>query len=88
MTGQSEGSWACHRCGRGDVPRIGFSPWAGDFGRRIRAEICLPCWDEWVGLQTRIINEYRLNVLDPGHATAVREQMEYFFKFREPEAGA
>ncbi len=83
-----ETNWTCRRCGRSDVPRITFQPWPGELGRRVQAEVCDNCWNEWTSVQTKIINEYRLNVLDPGHTKALREQMEYFFGFKEPDAGA
>jgi len=79
----TSGSWKCSRCG-GDGPQLDFSPWPGELGRRVRDGICRSCWDEWMGLQTKIINEYRINVLHPEHAAAVRQQMEIFFGFREP----
>ncbi|GAB4373986.1 MAG: oxidative damage protection protein [Acidobacteriota bacterium] len=80
-----KGTWACSRCG-GDGPRLDFSPWPGEVGQRVVDSICGRCWDEWMGLQTKIINEYRINVLHPEHAQAVRQQMEIFFGFREPES--
>ncbi len=77
-------SWKCSRCG-GDGPRLDFSPWPGETGQKVVDNICGKCWDEWMGLQTKIINEYRINVLHPEHARAVREQMEIFFGFRKAE---
>ncbi len=84
----SDGAWACGRCGkdRETGGELGHAPWPGELGLRIRAEICNECWSEWMGVQTKIINEYRLNVLHPEHAQAVREQMEVFFGFREQDA--
>ncbi|NJN65123.1 MAG: hypothetical protein HC882_09780 [Acidobacteria bacterium] len=52
-------------------------------GARVVEEICGSCWKEWMGVQTKIINEYRINVLHPEHAEAVKQQMEVFFGFRE-----
>jgi Fe-S cluster biosynthesis and repair protein YggX len=80
--------WACERCKSGAGGRLDFPPWPGELGRRIQSKICESCWNEWVGIQTRIINEYRLNVLDPGHSRAVREQMEVFLGFRQPDQDA
>ena len=85
MTESSSGAWSCGKCRNDAAPRIGFKPWTGALGRRIQDTICLNCWNEWTSVQTKIINEYRLNVLDPGHAKALREQMEVFFEFRAVE---
>lgn len=81
----SDAQWACRRCSRPETARIPFKPWTGALGRRIQDEICLDCWNEWTGLQTRIINEYRVNVLDPEQARALRNQMEIFLGMRPPE---
>lgn len=84
MSEQPGSSFSCHKCGKVDGPRIPFPPYPGDYGRSLVARICNDCWEEWITMQTRIINEYRLNVLDPGHAKAVREQMELFLGLAKP----
>ena len=75
----SENAWTCRRCGQADAPRIDFEPWPGDLGREVRETVCSSCWNEWMMIQTRILNEYRVNVLHPDHVRAVREQMCRFF---------
>jgi len=85
MSAQGNAGWQCQRCGLESGGRIRFAPWPGDLGRKIQSSICESCWNEWLGVQTRIINEYRLNVLDPGHSQAVRQQMEVFLGFRSPD---
>lgn len=84
MREEQQVAWVCQRCGSGEG-RLPFAPWPGELGRRIQGGICQSCWNEWIGLQTQIINEYRLNVLDPGHAKAVRDQMEAFLGFKQPD---
>jgi Fe-S cluster biosynthesis and repair protein YggX len=37
-----------------------------------------------MGMQTKIINEYRLNVLEPEHAKMLREQMLSFLGLSAP----
>lgn len=86
MTG-NDPAWSCRRCG-GHEPRLGWAPWPGQKGRTLQETICARCWDEWLGMQTRIINEYRLNVLDPGHSKALQEQMDVFLGFKAPEGPA
>lgn len=84
MSSEAAAGWACRHCGKFDQPRIPFPPWPGELGRRLLAEICKLCWDEWMGMQTRLINEYRLNVLNPSDAEALRDQMEIFFGYKAP----
>jgi len=58
----------CSRCGQtGDAPpphRIGFGGPAKD---RLLASICATCWKEWEGVEVKVINEYRLNFMEPEH---------------------
>ena len=72
----------CRRCG-GDGPRLEYEPWPGDLGQEIRSSVCDSCYRQWIEMQTRMINEYRLNVLHPEHSQAVREQMEVFLGLKE-----
>lgn len=83
----SDTAWSCRRCG-GHEPRLTWAPWPGQKGRTLQETICANCWDEWLGMQTRIINEYRLNVLDAGHSKALQEQMEVFLGLKAPESPA
>lgn len=87
MSDNSPGAWRCCRCGK-DAARLSMPPWPGVLGRRVLDTICTGCWDEWMTVQTKIINEYRLNVLDPGASAAIKEQMQVFLGFKEPGPSA
>jgi Fe-S cluster biosynthesis and repair protein YggX len=73
----TDGTWACSRCGQANE-RIKHPPWPGELGQQVKDHICTACWQEWMGVQTKIINEYRLNVLEPEHANVLKEQMQVF----------
>ena len=73
----NDATWACSRCGQASE-RLQHAPWPGELGARVQDEICAVCWREWMGVQTKIINEYRLNVLEPEHAKVLKEQMQVF----------
>jgi Fe-S cluster biosynthesis and repair protein YggX len=64
----------CSRCGRsGDPPlphRIGFS---GPDKDRVLEGICSACWQEWEGMEVKVINEYRLSFLDPEHRAMLKK---------------
>lgn len=75
--------WTCARCGRHE-PRLDWAPWPGDVGARIQQNICDICFREWLAMQTKIINEYRLNVLEPEHTKVLREQMLQFLGLQPP----
>jgi Fe-S cluster biosynthesis and repair protein YggX len=59
----SEG-FACSRCGSGG-PRLKERPFKGPLGEKVLANVCEPCWKEWIAQGTRVINELRLPMFDP-----------------------
>ena len=58
----------CTRCGQSGEPapasRVGFG---GPAKERVLSGICATCWKEWEGMEVKVINEYRLNFLEPSH---------------------
>src|SRR5512139_4098377 len=58
----------CVRCHKsGDPPaahRVPFPPAAKE---KVLASVCASCWKEWEDAEVTVINEYRLNLLDPQH---------------------
>jgi Fe-S cluster biosynthesis and repair protein YggX len=61
-----------------DAEGLDFAPWPGPLGQRIYAEISKPAWQEWLAHQTMLINEYRLNPLDPKARKFLADEMEKF----------
>jgi Fe-S cluster biosynthesis and repair protein YggX len=59
-----EGQVRCARCGR-IAPRMAEPPFRNDQGRMIQDKVCSPCWKEWIGMGTKVINEMRLPLADP-----------------------
>ena len=47
--------------------------------QRIYDSISMEAWEMWKGFLTMILNEYRLNVMDPQADEFIRQQMEEFF---------
>jgi len=54
----------CRRCGR-PGPRLKARPFKGELGERVLENICQACWQEWVRMGTRVINELRLPLHEP-----------------------
>lgn len=50
-----------------------------DLRQRIHEHISVEAWELWKGFLTMILNEYRLNVMDPQADEFIRQQMEEFF---------
>jgi Fe-S cluster biosynthesis and repair protein YggX len=42
-----------------------MAPYPDDLGRRILQNVCASCWSEYMSRQTMVINEYRLDLMDP-----------------------
>ncbi len=54
-------------------------PYPGALGQRIFENVSKEAWDQWVRLQTMIINENRLNLVDARHRKYLAEQLEKHF---------
>ena len=55
------------------------APYPGDLGKRIFDSVSKEGWQMWMQQQTMLINEYRLNLIDPKTRPFLEEQMEKFF---------
>ena len=59
----------CTRCGE-SRDGLAFPPFrAGtrlaDLGVQVQENICKPCWDEWIGMSVKLVNETRMDTTDP-----------------------
>ncbi|RDS83082.1 oxidative damage protection protein [Dyella monticola] len=61
-----------------DAQALDFAPWPGPLGQRIYEQISKPAWQQWLAHQTMLINEYRLNPLDPKSRQFLGGEMEKF----------
>ena len=61
--GSSDGAFRCQRCKGG--ARMADQPMRGELGQRIFESICAGCWQEWIGMGTKVINELRLDFRSP-----------------------
>jgi Fe-S cluster biosynthesis and repair protein YggX len=63
----------CTRCGKAqDPPPVPRVPFPASVRERILAAICGDCWAEWERMEVRVVNEYRLNFLEPSHREMLR----------------
>lgn len=67
----------CSRCGQ-DAPGLDRAPIPGSAGQTVLVKTCAACWKEWLGMQVKYINEYRLSPLDPKHFEFLLEQAKAF----------
>jgi Fe-S cluster biosynthesis and repair protein YggX len=72
----------CTRCGQEAETTVPAHrvPFTGPAKERIVSGICGPCWKEWEGVEVKVINEYRLNFLDPQHRDMLKRTCLEFLK--------
>lgn len=54
------------------------APYPGPIGQKILENISKQAWQQWLGHQTMLINEYRLSLIDPKSRAFLVEEMEKF----------
>ena len=65
---------ACSRCG------LARPPLPGRLGAELQARVCAQCWGEWQGMEVMVINELRLNFMDPGAHDVLVQHMRQFLQ--------
>ena len=68
----------CIKLGR-EADGLDFPPMPGDLGKRIYENVSKEAWQQWIRHQTMLINENRLNMMDPAARKYLTEQMERHF---------
>ena len=59
-----EGMVLCKRCGK-EGKKLAKPPFRSPFGQQIYENICHDCWQQAIGMGTKVINELRLPLNDP-----------------------
>lgn len=68
----------CIKLGR-EADGLDFPPYPGELGKRIFENVSKEAWQQWIRLQTMLINENRLNLADASHRKYLAEQAEKHF---------
>ena len=76
--GHNERIVHCVKFGR-DLPGLDRIPWKGEIGKRVYESVSKDAWKMWLEHSKMVMNEYRLNPLDPASQKIIEEQMEQFF---------
>ncbi len=63
----------------GERPGLDRMPYPGDLGQRIFDNVSQEAWQQWLGHQTILINEYRLVPIEPKDRQLLETEMEKFF---------
>jgi Fe-S cluster biosynthesis and repair protein YggX len=62
-----------------DMPGLDRIPWKGDLGKKVYESVSKDACKMWIEHSKMLMNEYRLNPLDPQSQKIMEEQMEQFF---------
>ena len=54
-------------------------PFPGPLGARVYNEVSKQAWRMWLSHQTMLINEYRLNLMEPRSREFLKEELEKYF---------
>lgn len=68
----------CVKLGK-ELPGLDRAPWKGELGQRIYNNVSKEAWRTWVEHSKMLMNEFRLNPLDPNSQKIIAEQMEQYF---------
>jgi Fe-S cluster biosynthesis and repair protein YggX len=58
---------------------LDFPPMPGEIGKRIYESVSKEAWQQWIKLQTMLINENRLSLADPRARQYLAEQVQKHF---------
>lgn len=77
---------ACTRCGR-SAPAIAGRTYPGALGVEIQAKVCADCWGEWQRFEVMVINDLKLDFMDPRSQDVLVQHLRQFLALDAP-AGA
>ena len=61
-----------------DAEGLDLPPYPGELGKRIYNEISKEAWGQWQHKQTMLINEKKLNMMNPEHRKLLEQEMVNF----------
>jgi len=78
-SGPSREGFSCARCGRPDQ-QLEKPPFKGALGVTLAEHICQGCWQEWIPMGTKVINELGLSLNSPAGQDAYDQYMVEFLQ--------
>ena len=78
----NDSSIRCSRCAR-DVAPLDKTPMPGPLGEEVLARVCADCWSEWQKAEVMVINELRLDFMDPQSLVILERQRREFLVLGE-----
>ena len=66
-----------------ELEGMDFPPYPGEKGQKIYNSVSKQAWQEWLKHQTMLINEKRLNLLEPETQAYLEEELEKYLSGQE-----
>lgn len=79
----NDSKFQCVRCGKTE-PRLPKAPVPGPVGAEVVDKICAGCWQEWTHAEVMVINELRLNFMEPQSLQVLERHMRDFLLLDGP----
>ncbi|HMO36070.1 MAG TPA: Fe(2+)-trafficking protein [Gemmatales bacterium] len=79
-----EGGFACQRPGCSAGPRavqLQKPPMSDELGQQVYKSICAQCWQDWLGMGVKVINEMRLDLSDEKGQEVYDQYMKEYLGF-------
>ena len=73
----------CSRCAK-SATALPRAPYPGELGSQLIENACTDCWAEWEKLEVMVINELRLNFMDPNAMNVLAGHIREFFFLPKP----
>ncbi|MDO6428336.1 oxidative damage protection protein [Thalassotalea sp. 1_MG-2023] len=68
-----------------EAPGLAFQLYPGDVGKRIFENISQEAWTDWQKKQTMLINEHKMNMMNPDDRAVLEKSMvDFLFNNIEP----
>ena len=75
----------CSRCSK-TAPGAEKITWGGALGNEIRSTVCGTCWADWQEMEVKVINELRLNFMDPAAQETLTGHLRKFLSLSGADA--
>lgn len=62
-----------------ELEALARPPFPGALGEKLHLNVSKKAWDMWLAHQTMLINEYRLNLVEPKSRDFLKEEMQKYF---------
>lgn len=81
----SASTFSCARCHRDR--QLARPPIPGPLGEEIQSKSCVDCWAEWMKAEVMVINELRLDFMNPRSARILEQHMREFLHLDPADQG-